>query len=141
MRLSPKVTNQITCRSGRRRSEREGRSSVQPPSPSPPRCCVEMQSIPPVLHETYRSDASTDNRSAYSLVTVHDEPLQTPTQRTALLSSAADDHHHSYGAAAPSQPSTRRLLVNATLKMAVIFFVSTAFLGVTLWLALPTLEE
>lgn len=31
--------------------------------------------------------------------------------------------------------------MNATLKMAVIFILSTAFLGATLWLALPTLDE
>ena len=35
----------------------------------------------------------------------------------------------------------RRLLLNAGLKMAVLFVVSTAVLGGTLWIALPTLDE
>ena len=78
-----------------------------------------------------------DDRSAYSMATVYDAP--SPDSRTSLLS-----HHSSepsYGATGPSQPSSRKLLWNATLKMAVIFTVSTIVLGGTLWLALPTLEE
>ena len=66
-------------------------------------------------------------------------PYGMPDSRTSLLS-----HHSSepsYGATGPSQPSSRKLLWNATLKMAVIFTVSTIVLGGTLWLALPTLEE
>ena len=94
-----------------------------------------MQSIPQVLHETTQPDIYQDNRSAYSLATVHDDPF--PTQRTALLSST----DNSYGTTEPARPSSRRILMNATLKMAVIFIVSTAFLGATLWLALPTLDE
>ncbi|KAF8659051.1 hypothetical protein AX16_001923 [Volvariella volvacea WC 439] len=49
-----------------------------------------------------------------------------------------------YGATlplSPSRQSSRRIIANATLKMACIFIISTAFLGGTLWLALPTLEE
>ena len=80
-----------------------------------------------------------DASSAYSLATVPD--LGSPTQRTALLRPSSPSSTHSYGATAPVRPSSRRLLVEATLKMAVIFILSTAFLGVTLWLALPTLEE
>ncbi|KAI9001542.1 oxalate transporter [Trametes punicea] len=78
-----------------------------------------------------------DDRSAYSLATVYDMP--SPTARTSLLSSTTSDS--GYGATAPSRPSSRRLLWNATLKMAAIFLVSTVLLGGTLWLALPTLEE
>ncbi|KAI0648886.1 oxalate transporter [Trametes meyenii] len=78
-----------------------------------------------------------DDRSAYSMATVYDMP--SPTARTSLLSSNSSDS--GYGATAPSQPSSRRLLWNATLKMAAIFFISTVLLGGTLWLALPTLEE
>ena len=77
-----------------------------------------------------------DDRSAYSLATVYDTP--SPDSRTSLLSNHSEP---SYGAAPPSQPSSRKLIWNATLKMAAIFFLSTAFLGGTLWLALPTLEE
>ncbi|KAI0073674.1 hypothetical protein K474DRAFT_1627173 [Panus rudis PR-1116 ss-1] len=78
---------------------------------------------------------STENRSAYSLATVRDEP----TSRTSLLGSSQGTE--SYGATEPSRPSSRRILMNATLKMAVIFILSTAFLGGTLWLALPQLDE
>ncbi|KAI0774989.1 oxalate transporter [Trametes elegans] len=78
-----------------------------------------------------------DDRSAYSMATVYDMP--SPTARTSLLSANSSDEN--YGAAQPSQPSSRRLLWNATLKMGAIFFVSTVLLGGTLWLALPTLEE
>ncbi|THH23213.1 hypothetical protein EUX98_g7965 [Antrodiella citrinella] len=75
-----------------------------------------------------------DNRSEYSMATVHG----VAAERTALLSNTSSG---SYGTTAPSQPSQRRILFNATLKMALIFVLSTAFLGGTLWLALPTLEE
>jgi len=37
--------------------------------------------------------------------------------------------------------ATRRRLINAGLKMAVLFVVSTIVLAGTLWLALPTLDE
>ncbi|KAI0636192.1 oxalate transporter [Trametes polyzona] len=78
-----------------------------------------------------------DDRSAYSMATVYDMP--SPTARTSLLS--VDSNDEGYGVATPSRPSNKRLLWNATLKMGVIFFLSTALLGGTLWLALPTLEE
>ena len=77
-----------------------------------------------------------DDRSAYSLATVHDPP--SPDSRTSLLSNHSDPN---YGTTPPSPPSSRKLIWNATLKMAAIFFISTAFLGGTLWLALPTLEQ
>ncbi|KAH9848388.1 hypothetical protein C2E23DRAFT_433883 [Lenzites betulinus] len=98
-----------------------------------------LQSTTPEYHTSPFTDYNRtvpDNRSAYSLATVHDMP--SPTARTSLLSNDTDS---TYGVAQPSQPSSRRLLWNATLKMAVIFFVSTVLLGGTLWLALPTLEE
>lgn len=89
-------------------------------------------------YTTPYSDTVPDDRSAYSMATVHDPPAS-PTARTSLLSS--NSSVVDYGAAPPSQPSSRRLLWNATLKMAAIFFFSTVVLGGTLWLALPTLEE
>ncbi|KJA23008.1 hypothetical protein HYPSUDRAFT_66722 [Hypholoma sublateritium FD-334 SS-4] len=68
----------------------------------------------------------------YTLNTIDDDhaPLLTP---------ATPD----YGAAFPRtpRPSSTRVIFRATLKMACIFVVSTLFLGGTLWLALPTLEE
>ncbi|KAH9838699.1 oxalate transporter [Rhodofomes roseus] len=77
-----------------------------------------------------------DNRSAYSLATVHDPP--SPSARTSLLSHADEPQ---YGTTPPAGPSNKRILFTATLKMAAIFIVSTLFLGGTLWLALPTLDE
>nr|BAJ10704.1 oxalate transporter [Fomitopsis palustris] len=77
-----------------------------------------------------------DNRSAYSLATVHDMP--SPSASTSLLSHADEPQ---YGTTRPAGPSNKRILFTATLKMAAIFVVSTLFLGGTLWLALPTLDE
>lgn len=99
-----------------------------------------MQFVPPVLHtRPQQQEPYHDAGSAYSLSTVPDLP--SPTQHTALLGSPSSSSTQTYGTTAPTQPSSRRLLVNATLKMALIFVLSTAFLGTTLWLALPTLEE
>lgn len=90
--------------------------------------------MPPRLSfpETHHSNPST-----YTLDTVnydeHDDqtPLIAPTP--------------SYGAAnfphTPNRPSSRRVILNATIKMACIFIVSSIVLGGILWLALPTLEE
>ncbi|KAH8100164.1 oxalate transporter [Cristinia sonorae] len=75
-----------------------------------------------------------DTWSEYSMATVHG----LAPERTALLSSAPSG---TYGTTSPSQPSSRRILMNATLKMTLIFVLSTALLGGTLWLALPTLDE
>lgn len=96
-----------------------------------------MQPMPTTLHERYQQEPYRDNGSAYSLSTVQDVP--SPTPRTALLASSSTEY--AYGTSQPSQPSSRRILINATLKMAVIFVLSTAFLGATLWLALPRLDE
>ncbi|KAJ2969470.1 hypothetical protein NUW54_g12957 [Trametes sanguinea] len=82
-----------------------------------------------------------DDRSAYSLATVYGMSSPTPTDRTSLLSANSNSSDQGYGATGPSQPSSRRLLWNASLKMGAIFLVSTILLGGTLWLALPTLEE
>ncbi|KAJ6577231.1 hypothetical protein B0H19DRAFT_1118777 [Mycena capillaripes] len=68
------------------------------------------------------------NASEYTLHNVGDQtPINTPTTP-------------SYGATGP-RPSSRRLIFNATLKMACVFLASTILLGSILWLALPTLEE
>ena len=40
----------------------------------------------------------------------------------------------------PCLPPSARVIFHATLKMALIFIISTILLGGTLWLALPTLE-
>ncbi|KAL0954761.1 hypothetical protein HGRIS_003712 [Hohenbuehelia grisea] len=70
------------------------------------------------------------NGSSYTLTSVQED------DRSPLISPNAP----SYGVAARNPPSTRKLVFNATLKMAAIFVVSTAVLGTTLWLALPPLE-
>ncbi|KAJ6494654.1 hypothetical protein C8R47DRAFT_1116676 [Mycena vitilis] len=68
------------------------------------------------------------NASEYTLQNVGDHtPLNTPTTP-------------SYGSIG-HRPSSRRLIFNATLKMACVFFASTLLLGSILWIALPTLEE
>ncbi|KAF9466459.1 hypothetical protein BDZ94DRAFT_1157726 [Collybia nuda] len=90
---------------------------------------------PPSLNLVHTNHS---NYSSYTLNTVnHDDhhdrsPLLTPTTP-------------SYGAAnfphTPSRPSSRKIIINATLKMACIFAVSSFILGGTLWLALPPLDE
>lgn len=89
------------------------------------------------------ADTSHSNNSTYTLDTV------------AYLGADSDDDHDdrsplltpstpSYGATfprSPTRPSTRKVVFNATLKMACIFIASTLLLGGTLWLALPTLDE
>ncbi|KAF8622550.1 hypothetical protein AX15_006903 [Amanita polypyramis BW_CC] len=89
-----------------------------------------MARLPPPLS----GPAFADNASTYTLHTVngdHDRaPLITP------LTPA-------YGATlrSPARPSSRKIIFNATLKMALIFVLSSILLGGTLWLALPTLDE
>jgi hypothetical protein len=69
------------------------------------------------------------NESAYTLATV---------ESSSLLSSASI----SYGSAPvhPPHQSNRRVILNATLKMALIFILSCILLGGTLWISLPTLD-
>ena len=72
------------------------------------------------------------NASEYTLRTVAGDdntPINTPTTP-------------SYGSTIDSrEPSSRRLIFNATLKMACVFLASTLILGSILWVALPTLKE
>ena len=84
---------------------------------------------------------SDSNRSAYSLATVRDEPAPAQETTSLLGNHSTPSATAGYGTTEPSRPSNKRLLFNATLKMAAIFFISTAILGGTLWLALPQLEE
>ncbi|KAG5339294.1 hypothetical protein C0989_004903 [Termitomyces sp. Mn162] len=78
------------------------------------------------------------NHSTYTLATVNNDdcddraPLLTPV----TPSYGTANHPHS-----PSRPSSRKVILNATLKMAAIFVISSLFLALSLWLALPTLEE
>ncbi|KAG6828143.1 hypothetical protein H0H92_009029 [Tricholoma furcatifolium] len=77
------------------------------------------------------------NHSAYTLATVnHDGDDRSPLLTPVTPSYGTANYPHS-----PTRPSQRKVILNATLKMAAIFVVSTLFLSAALWLALPTLEE
>ncbi|KZT29947.1 oxalate transporter [Neolentinus lepideus HHB14362 ss-1] len=85
------------------------------------------------------------NGSEYTLATVHfddREDSPAPSDRSALL---AENPNNIYGTTFPQQsggqPSSRKLLFNAAIKMALVFLISTLVLGGTLWLALPPLDE
>jgi hypothetical protein len=77
------------------------------------------------------------NASMYTLDTVN-EDHDRHTDRSSLISSNTP----SYGATFPRSSSapSRTIIFNALLKMACLFLLSTAALGGTLWLALPTLD-
>lgn len=76
----------------------------------------------------------------YTLHTVADDDASARRSDTSPL---LEPGAASYGATpfAPSQSSSRKIILNATIKMACVFLVSTILLGGTLWLALPTLDE
>ncbi|GLB40611.1 putative SNARE associated Golgi protein [Lyophyllum shimeji] len=78
------------------------------------------------------------NHSCYTLDTVHcdDHDDRSPLLTPATPSYGTANYPHS-----PSRPSSRKIILNATLKMAAIFVVSTLLLSASLWLALPKLEE
>jgi hypothetical protein len=81
--------------------------------------------------------SSLPNESAYTLATLeHQHPDS--DEFTSLLSPSSPS---SYGSAPVHSPhNTRRVVFNATCKMALIFTLSCIFLGGTLWIVLPTLE-
>jgi hypothetical protein len=81
------------------------------------------------------SFSSQPNESAYTLATVHPDD----DESSALLS--ASSTAPSYGSAPVHPPHhARRVIFNATCKMALLFTLSCIFLGGTLWISLPTLE-
>lgn len=76
-----------------------------------------------------------DNASVYSLRLINDDdsdraPLVTPLTP-------------SYGSTlrSPTRPSARKTIFNATIKMGMLFIVSTLALSAILWFALPSLDE
>ena len=91
------------------------------------------------------------NSSSYTLRTIPTNDHDFPTTTTDPLAPWQTDPSRGYGATpgspsfwarSPGMPSFRRpLLMNAAIKMAVLFIVSCLVLGGTLWIALPTLEE
>jgi hypothetical protein len=78
------------------------------------------------------------NESAYTLATVqHDHESN---ESSSLLSNSSSTSI-AYGTTPIHPPhQARRVIFNATLKMALIFVVSCIFLGGILWVALPTLD-
>ena len=78
------------------------------------------------------------NSSQYTLATVNYRDDE--HERSSLLSNSSTS---SYGTAplSPTPPNRKRVIVNAALKMGVIFTLGCLVLGGTLWLALPRLEE
>ncbi|KAM6504430.1 hypothetical protein JOM56_001373 [Amanita muscaria] len=78
-----------------------------------------------------------ENGSTYTLATVQGEPDQ--ADRVPLISPVTP----TYGSTvrSPTRLSPRKVIFNATLKMALVFVISTAALGATLWLALPHVDE
>jgi hypothetical protein len=81
------------------------------------------------------------NESAYTLATVHHPEFD---ESSSLLSSSSFQYSSPpvpYGTVPVHPPNhTRRVILNATLKMALIFVLSCILLGGTLWIALPTLD-
>lgn len=78
------------------------------------------------------------NESSYTLATVRHDPES--DESSSLLSSSSSTPT-AYGTTPIHPPHrTRRVIFNATFKMALIFAVSCIFLGGTLWAALPTLD-
>ncbi|KAA1467382.1 hypothetical protein DENSPDRAFT_877273 [Dentipellis sp. KUC8613] len=101
----------------------------------------------PTPHPLNLTDTIHSNASAYTLATVHDlYPDRMPN-----ADEEDDDHAPLLTPASPNYGTTpispgvprnpRKLIINAGLKMAVIFLVGSLILGGTLWFALPTLEE
>ena len=92
------------------------------------------------LNNLCKGPASLSSRSASP-----NSRRSTDSDREPLLRVDPTVSSHNYGATMPMSPngniSSRRILLNACVKMAALFIVSTALLGGTLWLALPPLES
>lgn len=92
----------------------------------------------PRLPQTMNSLSTLPNESAYTLATVHPDS----DEFSSLLSpSSHNATPPSYGSAPIHPPhNARRVVFNATCKMALIFALGCIFLGGTLWISLPTLD-
>ena len=106
--------------------------------------CDRAERQPPLLPLAMNSERSpllptvlgTGNGSEYTLDTIHCSRPPTPSSHGSTI--GYDSIPHS----AWTPPSrSRDIVVRAGLKMALIFVVSCAILGGTLWLALPALDE
>lgn len=90
------------------------------------------------LHALHSQHSASRNASVYTLNTL-DYREDASSDAAHLVS----PENLSYGSTFPRHsciPPSARIIFNATLKMAVVFIVSTVLLGGTLWLALPTLD-
>jgi len=79
------------------------------------------------------------NASVYTMNTLGYRDDDSNSDRSYLVAPETP----TYGATfprSPCLPPSAKVIFNATLKMALVFIVSTIFLGGTLWLALPTLD-
>ena len=135
----------------------EHHSSLMPPSSSPPHYASVIGS-PVASSSSLGHDAlQHSNASAYTLATIP-RPASSSSPRSlspvsvrshgsdrSPLLRSDESESSTYGATMPMSPnaniSSRKILLNAGIKMAVLFVVSTLVLGGTLWLALPPLEE
>jgi hypothetical protein len=77
--------------------------------------------------------------SVYTMNTLEYRDNDTNSDRSYLVAAETP----SYGATFPRSPCfppSAKVIFNATLKMALIFVISTILLGGVLWLALPTVD-
>ncbi|KAF9523550.1 hypothetical protein CPB83DRAFT_862697 [Crepidotus variabilis] len=86
-------------------------------------------------------DSSNCSASIYTMRTVEYRDNDDEENDRSPLLSPATPHYGATVPRSPGVPSSARIIFNATLKMAVLFVLSTLFLGGTLYLALPTLED
>ncbi|THH07057.1 hypothetical protein EW145_g3635 [Phellinidium pouzarii] len=123
------------------------------PSSSPPHY-ASVVGMPVGYPSSSVETTQPSNASAYTLDTIAHAGPSTPrslspvslrsndSDRSPLLNSSPASF--AYGATMSlrgGNVSSRKILLNAGVKMAMLFVISTLFLGGTLWLALPTLEE
>lgn len=108
----------------------------------------------PAAQPASHTDTQPSNASVYTLHTIPGPSTSRPHSPDSFRTSIESDRApllpssssmSTYGSVRPTSPgsniSSRKLLLNAGIKMAAVFVISTIFLGGTLWLALPILEE
>lgn len=97
----------------------------------------------------YTSVVQRDDASTYTLATITrpGTPDSFGSDRSPLLrrdGSGSNSRFFSYGTIPRIlglEGASRKKLLNAAMKMAALFVLSSLLLGGTLWLALPTLDE
>ena len=84
--------------------------------------------------------AARSTPSLHTLATMR-SPSDNASEASSLISHSSGPSSYGVAPGQPSEPSRKKIIFNAGVKMAVIFIVGCAILGGTLWLALPRLEE